>query len=83
MYKILIERAVQKQIEKIAEPDYSRIKSAINGLAVNPRPSGYIKLKGRKGYRIRQGNYRIIYEVKDNILCVFILEVGDRKDIYD
>jgi len=83
MYKILIEKTVQKQIEKIPEPDYSRVKKAITDLAINPRPVGYIKLKGRKGYRIRQGDYRIIYEVKDNILCVFILEVGDRKNIYD
>ncbi len=51
-------------------------------LEINPRPFGYIKLKGRDAYRIRVGNYRIIYEIHDAILKVIIIEAGDRKDIY-
>jgi mRNA interferase RelE/StbE len=61
----------------------SRIKFFINQLAKNPRPQGCKKLKGRNGYRIRQGNYRIIYEIKDSILTVFILAAGHRKEIYE
>lgn len=83
MYRILIEKQVQKQLERIPEPDYSRVKLLINGLAKNPRPNGCKKLKGRTGYRIRQGDYRVIYDVKDEIITVFILAAGHRRDIYD
>ena len=60
MYKVLIEKGVQKQLEKIPEPDYSKVKAAILGLSTNPRPTGSKNLKGRDGYRIRQGDCRII-----------------------
>ena len=83
MYQLLIEKQVQKQLEKIPSPDYQRVKKAIKDLAKNPRPEGYKKLKGRPGYRIRQGNYRIVYEINDQILTVYILAAGQRKDIYD
>lgn len=83
MYQLLIEKQVQKQLEKIPSPDYERIKTAIVELAVNPRPLGYKKLKGRDGYRIRQGNYRIVYDIQDQILTVLILAAGHRKDIYE
>lgn len=83
MYQLLIEKQVQKQLEKIPVPDYQRVKNAIIDLAKNPRPEGYKKLKGRPGYRIRQGNYRIVYDINDHILTVFILAAGHRKDIYE
>lgn len=83
MYKVLIEKGVQKQLEKIPEPDYSKVKAAILGLSANPRPVGSKKLKGRDGYRIRQGDYRIIYDIQDDVLVVQVLAAGHRKDIYD
>lgn len=83
MYQLLIEKQVQKQLEKIPVPDYQRVKTAITDLAKNPRPEGYKKLKGRPGYRIRQGNYRVVYDINDHILTVFILAAGHRKDIYE
>ena len=83
MYEVLIEKNAQRQLEKIPEPDYSRVKKAILDLADNPRPHGCKKLKGRDGYRIRQGDYRIIYEIHDNVLTVLVLAAGHRKDIYD
>jgi len=82
MYQLLIEKQVQKQLEKIPIDDYQHVKTAITDLAKNPRPKGYKKLKGRPGYRIRQGNYRIVYDINDHILTVFILAAGHRKDIY-
>ena len=83
MYQVVIEKQVQKQLERIPEPDYSRVKAAINDLANNPHPLGYLKLKGRQGYRIRQGNFRIVYEINDRILSVLILAADNRKDVYD
>jgi len=82
MYQVRIERPAVKKIEKIPEPDYSRVKEAILSLAEDPRPYGYIKLKGREAYRIRQGNYRVIYEIHEKILTVIVVDAGHRKDIY-
>jgi mRNA interferase RelE/StbE len=83
MYQIKIEKSVQRSLEKINEPFYSKIKVAILNLAKNPRPAGYKKLKGRDGYRIRVADYRIIYEVFDNLLLVTVIDLGNRKDIYE
>lgn len=83
MYKIRIEKSVQKTLEKINEPYYSKIKAAILNLARNPRPPGYKKLKGRDGYRIRIAHYRVIYDIFDNILLIDVIDLGHRKDIYE
>jgi mRNA interferase RelE/StbE len=71
-----------KDLEKINEPFYSKIKRAIYDLSEKPRPQGYTKLKDRDGYRIRVGDYRIIYSIFDKELIVDIITVGNRKDIY-
>jgi mRNA interferase RelE/StbE len=83
MYQVVIEKQAQKQLAKIPPTDYTKVAAALKELAVNPRPHGYKKLKGRPGYRVRVGDYRIIYSIQDNILTVFILAIGNRKDIYD
>lgn len=82
MYKVRIERKVQKKLSKIPDPYYFNIKAAILDLSNNPRPRGFIKLKGREGYRIRVADYRIIYEISDEILVVDVIDLGHRKDIY-
>lgn len=82
MYKIRIERPAAKALARIPEPDYSRVGTAIQALAKNPRPSQCKKLVERPGYRIRVGDYRIIYEVYDDELLVLVVAVGHRKDIY-
>lgn len=83
MYQLRIEKSVQKTLEKIDEPYYSKIKTAILNLAYNPRPQGYKKLKGRDGFRIKVAHYRIIYDIFDNILSVDVIDLGHRKDIYE
>lgn len=65
--------------DAIAEP----ILSSIGSLSENPRPQGYKKLKGRNGYRIRVGDYRVIYEIFDKILLIDVVDLGHRKDIYE
>lgn len=82
-YIIEVRRNVFKSLDKINEPFFSAIKNAIYNLAENPRPKGYKKLKGRTGYRIRVGNYRIIYEIFDDILLIDVIDLGHRKDIYE
>ena len=82
IYKVNIRRKAQKQLAKIPTNDYKKVKQAIMDLEHDPRPPGSQKLKGRPGWRIRQGDYRVIYEIQDDKLIVLVLEVGDRKDIY-
>jgi mRNA interferase RelE/StbE len=82
-YQLTFNKKAVQFLEKINDPDYSKIKSAINSLSDNPRPNGYKKLKGREGYRIRVGDYRIIYEVFDKHLIIEIIAVGNRKNVYE
>ena len=82
-YAIEFRSKVLKTLIKINEPFYSAIKKQIYDLADNPRPQGYKKLKGRKGYRIRVGDYRVIYEIIDDILLIDVVDLGHRKDIYE
>jgi mRNA interferase RelE/StbE len=83
MYQLIIDKYAQKQLGKIPPPHFNRIIKAIQELSVNPRPAGYRKLTGRHGYRIRIGNYRVIYNIEDKVLTVFVIDIGHRKDIYD
>jgi len=82
VYQVKLKKSVIKSLEKVDEPNYSQIKKAIYKLADNPKPQGCIKLKGRNGYRIRVGNYRIIYDIFDKILVVEVVALGHRKEIY-
>lgn len=82
MYKVLLERKVQKKFAKISNPFYTKLKTAILDLGQNPRPKGYIKLRGRNAYRIRVADYRIIYKITDSELIVSVIKLGHRKDIY-
>jgi mRNA interferase RelE/StbE len=81
-YDIQILRRAQKELARLPNIFYERIKDAILALASNPRPQGCKKLSGRDGWRIRVGDYRIIYEVDDNQHVVTILHIGHRRDIY-
>lgn len=82
MYHVVIEKQAQKQLAKISPPHYQSIAEALQNLATNPRPQGYKKLKGRPSFRIRVGDYRVIYNIDDNILTVFVLLIGHRRDVY-
>ncbi len=82
MYQVVIDRYAEKQLKKIPPPHFNRIVKAIDELAENPRPHGYKKLEGRPGYRIRIGDYRVIYRIEDRVLQVLVLDIGARKDIY-
>lgn len=82
MYQVVIEKQAQKQLAKISPPYYQNIVEALQNLANDPRPQGYKKLKGRPAFRIRVADYRIIYNIEDNILTVFVLIIAHRKDVY-
>ncbi len=82
-YSLDFTRQSLKELAKINEPFYSSIKKALDGLTLDPRPNGYIKLKGREGYRIRVGDYRVIYDIFDSLLLIEVITIGNRKDVYD
>jgi mRNA interferase RelE/StbE len=82
-YLIQIRKSAQKQLDKLSDDIADELLDAIENLATNPRPSGCKKLKGREGYRIRKGDYRIIYNIYDNVLTIDIVAVGHRREIYD
>ncbi|MBN1165438.1 MAG: type II toxin-antitoxin system RelE/ParE family toxin [Candidatus Krumholzibacteriota bacterium] len=82
-YRILIKASAAKEIENIrTQKDRRRIVRRIRSLADDPRPRGCEKLSGKDRYRVRQGNYRIVYSIEDDKLIVLIIKVGDKKDIY-
>ncbi|MBD3421942.1 MAG: type II toxin-antitoxin system RelE/ParE family toxin [Chitinivibrionales bacterium] len=82
-YSIQIEKAALKSLKKLPVDEVKNIARSIDGLKKQPRPDGCKKLKGQQNlYRIRSGDYRIIYEVRDNVLLVLVVLIGNRKDIY-
>jgi mRNA interferase RelE/StbE len=82
-YNVVFSKRAEKDIEKLPATVVEKIIPVIISLEENPRPAGCKKLKGYADlWRIRIGNYRILYAIEDKILLVDIREVGDRKDIY-
>lgn len=82
-YQVVFERKYIKDLKYIHPSYHKAITEAVLSLGKNPRPEGYIKLKGSDNlFRIRIGPYRVIYTIQDDKLIVLVLEIGDRKDIY-
>ena len=82
-YRVLIKPSATKELEAIAQKkDRQRIVRKIESLADDPRPPGSHKLTGHDGFRIRQGRYRIVYEITDEELIVLVIKIADRKDVY-
>lgn len=82
-YTILLSKNAIKQLDNLTDDILKPIFKAIAKLEENPRPIGYKKLKGSDGFRIRAGNYRIIYEIFETQLAINIIAVDHRKNIYD
>ena len=81
-YTAVLSKKAQKALDKFSDHIANPIFDAIADLEENPKPIGYKKLKGRDAYRIRVGDYRIIYDVFDSELIIDIVTLGHRKDIY-
>lgn len=82
-YTVIIKQSAQKQIEKLPVTDREKVKNIILALQNNPRPQGSIKLTGTTNiYRVRKGNYRVVFEIIDRQLLVYVFDVDHRKDIY-
>ena len=82
-YTVIIKPAAQKSLERIPAKQRARIALAIRRLSADPRPQGALKLQvAEPTWRIRIGNYRAVYEIRDDILYVLMLKISDRKEIY-
>ena len=83
-FSIIIARSAQKELDNLTGPIFARIDAKILALADNPRPSGCKKLRGYTDlWRIRVGDYRVIYAVDDEALSLNVLRIRHRKDVYE
>lgn len=81
-YDLFIRPSVSKDTKNIPSKDLKKILQKMELLRDDPRPPGSVKLSGMEYYRVRQGDYRIIYEIEDNRLIVVVIKVGHRREIY-
>jgi mRNA interferase RelE/StbE len=81
-YELVFRKSVAKDLRAFPKKDVKRIMQRILTLVLDPRPPGCEKLSGQERYRIRQGAYRIIYEIVDAKLLVLVVKVGHRRDVY-
>ena len=81
-YEIFFKESVWKDLKKIPKRELKKILSRVEKLGNDPRPMGCEKLTGEELYRIRQGNYRVVYSIQDNEPTVWVIKVGHRKDVY-
>jgi mRNA interferase RelE/StbE len=82
-YNLEILRLAQKELANLPKETYPKICDAVQDLEKDPRPSGCLKLKGREGWRIRVGNYRVLYTIDDQQQIITIFHIGHRRDVYD
>jgi mRNA interferase RelE/StbE len=81
-YSLLIKHSALKELEAVTSKDRRRIIARIGGLSTDPRPHGCEKLSALEQYRVRQGDYRVIYSVDDEVRTVVIVKIGHRRDVY-
>jgi mRNA interferase RelE/StbE len=82
-YRLYIKASAAKELKAIPNKrDRQRIVKRIQGLESDPRPPGSQKLSGKERYRIRQGRYRIVYSIEKDELVVYVVKIGNRKDVY-
>ena len=83
MYRVLLERVAEKDLSRLSSEIHDRIIAAIQALATNPRPAGCRKLSGTKNdWRIRVGDYRVVYEIAEAIRIVRVNRVRHRREVY-
>ena len=83
-YKVFLTRTAEKQLKRLPAEAQRKIAAVVVSLEIDPRPYGSIKLSGQDySYRIRVGDYRIIYDIIDKEVTVTVLKIGHRKDIYN
>jgi len=83
IYKVVFKGASLKQLSKLPKADKARVNAAIDLLKTNPIPPAAKKLRDRPGYRVRVGNYRVIYRFEKAEIQILVLKISHRKDVYE
>ena len=81
-YRVEIKKSAVKEIKQLPKDDLKKVLAKIEGLSQDPRPSECKKLSAQEKYRIRSGDYRILYLIKDDVLIIYVVKVGHRRDVY-
>ena len=81
-YSLAFKKSVARDLRSIPNKDVNRILSRINSLQENPRAEGCVKLSNQEKYRVRQGIYRIVYEIQETELVILVVKVAHRAQIY-
>ena len=81
-FRVILKPSANKELAALPTKIQSQVANVLLKLGENPHPSGSIKLKGREGYRVRSGDYRILYTVDNSASSVMILAIGHRREIY-
>jgi len=81
-YRLLFRKSIAKDLRGVPKKDVARILKRFNALSDEPRSPGSEKLSGQERYRVCQGAYRIVYEIRDDVLEVLVVRVGHRRDVY-
>ncbi|MFT7687686.1 MAG: mRNA interferase RelE/StbE [Candidatus Azotimanducaceae bacterium] len=81
-FRVTFKKSVAKDLRSIPNADVKRILEKIDSLRENPRAAGCIRLSTQERYRVRQGLYRIIYEIRDQLLVIHVVKIGHRSVTY-
>ncbi len=81
-YRVLVSRSAERELRQVPKRDRRRIVGRMQGLADDPTPPGSIKLEGETRYRLRQGDWRILYEIDHSSKVVDIVRIGHRREVY-
>jgi len=82
-YRVTVLPAAQRALRRVDRQNRQRVRGAITLLALDPRPPASRRLRGRPEFRVRVGDYRILYTVHDDVLTVVVITLGHRRDVYD
>jgi mRNA interferase RelE/StbE len=81
-FQVILPKSVQKELDRLPDEISRRVLARLAGLETSPHPPDVKKLKGRDAWRIRIGDYRVIYEIHDRVLQILVITVGHRREVY-
>jgi mRNA interferase RelE/StbE len=81
-YRLLVTRSAAKELERVTDRERRKIAHRVQSLAADPRPHGVEKLTGQERYRVRQGEYRVLYEIDDASREVTVVKIAHRREVY-
>lgn len=81
-YSLVVKKSAERELRSLPKADLRRVTDRILDLAQDPRPPGHEKLSGQEHYRIRQGDYRVVYAIDDDHRVITIVKIGHRREVY-